>query len=260
MSTPAPSWQPSPVAPATKPLSGSFSFLAIATQLSLVLVAGIAGYILVVSLGGLAMVDAFEAGLGTTAEAEQFDARTRVLAAIANVFYLLTAVLFISWMYTLRTSSAAAPEAMRHGAAWSIVGWIVPILNFFRPYQIMVDLWRGMVRPARPFQAAEQPPVPRLVPIWWASFLVASVGGRIAVASAQSVPNTFDGARQALQTEILVDSASVIGAALAIFVVRMYTTRAKATQAAAWAPLPNVWPSSVPPQPGAQFPYGRPSA
>ncbi|MFT4226222.1 DUF4328 domain-containing protein [Micropruina sp.] len=261
MTAPVPSWQPAPAAPPAKPLSSSFSFVAIAAQLSLLLVIGTAGATLVVSVEGLALVDALDAGTRTVAEAENFDARVRVLAILANVFYLLTAGLFMSWMYMLRTSAAAAPEAMRHGAGWTIGGWMVPILNLFRPYQIMVDLWRGMARPARPFQAAEQPSVPRLVPIRWASFLVASIGGRVAITSAFYSPATLDSARQTLQAEILVDAASVIAGLLAISVLRMYTTHAKATPPPVqWLPMANVWPSAAPTPPDTQFPYGRPSA
>ncbi len=255
----APYWQPPPAALPTKPLGGSFSFLAIATQLSLLLYLGLVCYVAIVSLEGLALIDALEAGTGTATQAESLETRTRALAAMAVVLYLLTATLFICWMYTLRTSASVAPEAMRHSAGWTVGGWFVPILNLFRPYQIMVDLWRGMVRPARPFQGPGQPPVPVLVTLWWGAFLVTSVGGRLAVATVPAQADTFDQARQAFQTELLVDAVSVVAAVLAIGVLRMYTARARATPPPMpWTPIPNVWPSAASPRPDAQFPYGRP--
>lgn len=273
MSAAIPPWQPPPaipVAPLGKPLGGWFSFLALAVQLSLVLSIWIAGYTAVTSLEGLVLMDNLQAGRGTIRQAQDFDARVQALLIAAWASFLLTAGLFISWMRTLRTSAAVAPEAMRHGAGWTIGAWFVPILNFVRPYQIMVDLWRAMVRPARPSQAPGQPPVPALVTTWWAMYLIMSIGSRVLVASLTTQPDSLDLAAQACRLEIAIDTISAVTAVLAIVVVRMFTARARATPPpTAWTPLPNVWPSAAPfypgtqfrpAQPEARFPYGRPAA
>ncbi len=38
---------------------------------------------------------------------------------------------------------AVAPTERRYGHGWAIGGWFVPILNFWRPMQVVNDVWRA---------------------------------------------------------------------------------------------------------------------
>lgn len=243
-----PIW-PSPqqsVAPVGKPLTASFRLVAVATQLALVGIIGLACYLLMLSVEGLGLVTALETGVGRLSEANDLDRRIGTAAIAHDVLYLAISILFISWTYTLRRCDRVAPEAMRHRPGWAIGGWLVPVMNVFRPFQVMSDLWRGLARPPVPHEALTQPPVPRLVPVWWGAFVGLSVMERALLAGTWIRPETLDAARELFQTEILVSAMMIAAAGLAIAVVQRYTSRALRTPplGVGWAG-PGSW---APPQ------------
>lgn len=105
----------------------------------------------------------------------------RVHAASIAYFLVvaLAGLLFISWLYQVVDNVAKRrPQDLRHGKGWAIGGWFVPILNWFRPKQMVDDAWRG----TRP-DPAGLPTVPAFVHVWWAFFvlsgLLTGVGARL---------------------------------------------------------------------------------
>lgn len=275
-----PAWSPEqvgrPAPQSPRPLGGSFQVLAAVTQVALGAIIVLNGYVIMLCVRGLQWVDALESGTGNAGDGDELDARILIAALIYAAVSLACAGCFIAWSYTLRRSDRVAPEAMRFGPGWTIGGWFVPILNFVRPFQTTVNLWRGLARPATPHQAPTQPPVPGLVRVWWAAFLVMAIGGRLLIASVQNLQPTLDSARRAFWTEIAADSLNITAAVLAILVVRLITGRALRTQpipifgpwhgAAAPASFHPGYPvapalgpdAGYPPIPGAQPPSGQP--
>ncbi|MEU8288144.1 DUF4328 domain-containing protein [Micromonospora sp. NPDC048905] len=96
-----------------------------------------------------------------------------VLAALPMVVaYLTAAVLVIIWTWRARKNTDAFPGALPTlGAGWAIAGWLVPFANFVVPARVVGNvardsLWRRVTPP--------------LVIVWWSSWLVFSVGERLA--------------------------------------------------------------------------------
>lgn len=227
-----PTWQPAPSAAQPqlgRPLSNAFRYLAIATYVALGAIIVLGGYVMMLSVRGLQWVEALSSGTGGAVPPDGLTDQFNTASALYLVIFLVSAGCFIAWSYTLRRSDRVAPEAMRFAPGWTIGGWFVPILNFFRPLQVMTDLWRGLARPAVPHQAPGQPPVPGLIGGWWAAFMVMSVGGRLLIASVQSLPSSLETARRAFWAEIGVDALNIVAGVLAILVVRLITERAVRT-------------------------------
>lgn len=249
-----PAWSPEqlgrPAPQSARPLGGSFQVLAAVTQVALGAIIVLNGYMIMLCVRGLQWVDALESGTGSAGEGDELDARILIVALIYAAASLACAGCFIAWSYTLRRSDRVAAEAMRFGPGWTIGGWFVPILNFVRPFQTTIDLWRSLARPATPHQAPAQPPIPGIVRAWWAAFLVMAIGGRLLLASVQNLPSTLDSARQAFWTEIAVDTLNIAAAVLAILVVRLITDRALRTP-----PIPAFGPWQGPAVPGAPAPF-----
>ncbi|MEV4655423.1 DUF4328 domain-containing protein [Micromonospora sp. NPDC049301] len=86
--------------------------------------------------------------------------------------YLTAAVLVIIWTWRARKNIEAFPGALPTlGAGWAIAGWLVPFANFVVPARVVANvardsLWRRFT--------------PDLVYVWWAAWLVFSVGERLA--------------------------------------------------------------------------------
>ncbi|MGI8329950.1 DUF4328 domain-containing protein [Actinomadura scrupuli] len=94
--------------------------------------------------------------------------------------YLLAAAVFVCWLFRARLNAEIIRDyPHRWGRSWLVLGWIVPLLNFWIPRQVVGDVWRasdsaGLDRPAgrRPWP----------VYAWWIPWLLniplgAMVGG-----------------------------------------------------------------------------------
>lgn len=113
----------------------------------------------------------------TFEEIETMLARETQLIRIGLVAMLVTAIFFIGWLLRVHDSTSAIGLARpRHGRGWAIGGWFVPILNWWRPKQIMNDLWK-ISDPEQPPEARrfEDNKVSPVVHLWWALWLVQSV-------------------------------------------------------------------------------------
>lgn len=80
------------------------------------------------------------------------------------VVILFTWVSTSAWLSSLRTlAEDVVPEAPhRRSSMWTLLGWVVPIINLWFPYQVVADLVRA-------FDARV-----RGLLVWWAAWLVAT--------------------------------------------------------------------------------------
>ena len=60
------------------------------------------------------------------------------------VVFGLTALAFLAWLYRLRVNLRALgvrkPDFARY---WSVLGFLIPAVNFVLPYQVMAEVWRA---------------------------------------------------------------------------------------------------------------------
>ena len=79
----------------------------------------------------------------TDAELDQSD-RFFILTGYAMIGALLIAFFaLLVWLYRIRSNYPALGEHhARWGVGWYMGWWFVPIMNLFRPYQLMEEAWR----------------------------------------------------------------------------------------------------------------------
>ncbi|MFI7216186.1 DUF4328 domain-containing protein [Micromonospora maritima] len=113
------------------------------------------------------------------AAAEQGDRDLLMGAAVAELLlglpYLLAlltaAVLVIIWTWRARKNIDAFPGALPSlGPGWAIAGWLVPFANFVVPARVVANIARDSLL---------RRTTPALVGVWWAAWLVFSVGDRL---------------------------------------------------------------------------------
>ena len=64
-----------------------------------------------------------------------------VLAQLGSFF--MTALFFLLWTYrSYRHLSALSDRDLRFSPGWAVGWFFVPIMNLFRPYQVMKEMWR----------------------------------------------------------------------------------------------------------------------
>jgi hypothetical protein len=73
-----------------------------------------------------------------------------------------TLVTFFFWLRrVVRNATRIGLVRQRYDNAWAVGGWFVPVLNLWRPKQVMNDAWAGSGGGSR-----------SLVDWWWAAFLI----------------------------------------------------------------------------------------
>jgi Domain of unknown function (DUF4328) len=164
---------------------------------------------------------------------------------------LICAVTFVIWTRRAYRNLPAVGAAQRFRPGWAVGGWVVPVLNLWRPKQVINDIWRAgdpdapsMLTTAR----YEHMPVPRTITLWWALFLIGNfVGGRLW----RMPTDTLAHDRAFTERDLLSSAIDVVALGLALMVVRSLTRRQQA-RARSLAALPGV--ATVPELTGLQTP------
>jgi hypothetical protein len=76
---------------------------------------------------------------------------------------LVVGIVFLIWFHRAATAAARLRRPARHTPGWSVVGWLIPVVNFLFPYQSANDLFR----PGEAGRATVGP--------WWTAYLVAQL-------------------------------------------------------------------------------------
>ena len=95
------------------------------------------------------------------------------LALLYVPLYLACVVSFLMWKYRAnRNAAVLSGRALEISPGWSVGWYFVPIMNLFRPYQAMKEIWAvsGVRRRST-----------NLLTIWWTLWVVSNIGGNIAL-------------------------------------------------------------------------------
>ena len=205
----------------------------------LVVVAGLTVLGGALEIGHLRLLDGKTTAELDLALAQRIDDSNATLATVYLITfcaYLFSTVFFVAWTHrAYKNATALGAQRPRFGAGWAIGGWFVPVLAFWRPKQIVNDIWRA----SNPDDAAvvtdwHGRAVPALLTAWWATFLISAISDRI---SARIPADTVEDDRIATSWALTASFFTVLAAFFAIAVVSHVTRRQRA-RAAKLAQLP----------------------
>ncbi|SDP95520.1 protein of unknown function [Actinopolyspora xinjiangensis] len=67
-----------------------------------------------------------------------------VFGVLAVPVFVAAVVMFLIWLFRVRGNAEMLdPEVHRRKKPWLILGWIVPVVSFWFPKQILTDIWRA---------------------------------------------------------------------------------------------------------------------
>jgi hypothetical protein len=94
-------------------------------------------------------------------------------------------ILFVVWFRRARINAERQGYRQRRARGWVFWGWIVPIVNFWFPFQIMGDIWRAGLPVQQRRKTAWLPA------LWWTCWLLSglSIGARAMSANSGLVPH-----------------------------------------------------------------------
>jgi Domain of unknown function (DUF4328) len=97
------------------------------------------------------------------------------IGTIDSLLSLILVVLFSVWVYRANANARAlGAQGMRFSSGWAVGWFFVPIMNLFRPYQVVREIWKA----SDPEVSSQwdQLQTPGLVKAWWATLLVSWIG------------------------------------------------------------------------------------
>lgn len=157
---------------------------------------------------------------------EANDSVYQVVGLLQFALLLVGAVAFIHWLRLVYANlTALGHPDLRFHRGWAIFGWFVPIISFFRPKQIVNDVWRGS-DPIGSSGGEEtwREPVPALFGLWWAGWLIANIGSN-AAGRYYLIAEEVGELQAATVAYLAFDAISALTAVLAWLVVRRTTRR-----------------------------------
>jgi hypothetical protein len=215
---------PLPGAAAVPDLPGWWTRFAVVVQVALLGCVAASSFTFWVDLETLAFVEEvrLRPDAVTLADAERIDLLT-LWSSVELLALLVTGVMFIVWLHTAHRSSRMDRRLLRHKSGWAIGGWFVPILNWWRPFQMVSDVRCGATGDGGARVSFRQG-------WWWGTWLaLTGVSGAVGAlynraAEAPAGVQYVDALDAAASWERLACALSVVSAVLAILVVREITT------------------------------------
>lgn len=129
---------------------------------------------------------------------------------------LVFMLLFLYWVYkSYKKLPLISGEKNRWSTGWAIGGWLIPILNLWRPYQVMSELWNksnpDKTKGNNGFFSGGK------VGTWWFATIAGVIYGRIAEKTLSEVLSNPKASNEAIQKAFSNDfysSMFIIGAAI----------------------------------------------
>jgi len=137
------------------------------------------------------------------------------------VLYGSIGIAFITWLHRCRINVRAfGCRRFRYSRIWAIIGFLIPIVNFFRPYQVVSEVWRASdPRSVETPVAWVNMPVSGFVLAWWLTLLASLFLEILEAALLTHSGATVDDLFAARSIGVLVGITSASSAILAYLVI-----------------------------------------
>lgn len=170
---------------------------------------------------------------------EELEANTFRQSAMAILYLLVllpTAITFLVWFFRAhRNLEALGATSLRHTPRWAVLGFIVPVLNFIRPMQVMSEVWRETMTDPSPDGARDlltipNPSTPPVVATWWVLWLLSEALSRFSAYQLPDQPTLYDvstAARMGVLENALAIPAAILAAVIVYRVSRRQEERGR---------------------------------
>ncbi|MDR2207036.1 MAG: DUF4328 domain-containing protein [Flavobacteriaceae bacterium] len=105
------------------------------------------------------------------------DSRQSTLALLYSIAFIISAITFIMWFRRAYYNLHQRTRYLSYSEGWAAGSWFVPILNLFRPYQIMRELYVE-TRKLISKNAASIDFTTSLLWLWWTLWIINNIIGQ----------------------------------------------------------------------------------
>lgn len=146
-----------------------------------------------------------------------FDIVEVLLALVRLLVYIITGVSFLMWIHQAnRNARALGAEGMKFTPGWAVGWYFVPILNLWKPYQAMKEIWQASRNP----HLWETEQVPSLVGNWWVLWLLINPLGLLSFGLVLRAKTSS----HFLTSEIVSLFSDMVAIALCVMAIRLVTS------------------------------------
>ncbi len=170
-----------------------------------------------------------EFGADLERRAENADKLYGTTGGAQLVTLLAGCVGFLLWFHRVRVNAEVfEPHIHRMKRGWTVGGWFVPVVNFWFPRRIAVDIWdASTLRPAEPERMTPFGPVTdrgshTLINAWWTLWISSLFAARWATQSYWKAEEAEE-IKSAVYNMMFSDGVDIAAAVLAIVVVLRIT-------------------------------------
>ena len=101
------------------------------------------------------------------------DALQGVLAIVTFMIFLTTGILVLKWIYRANYNARQLGAMdMTFTPSWSIGWYFIPVVNLWKPYRAMKEIWHAS---ANPKTWKDQRHTPSLLPWWWCLWIISNM-------------------------------------------------------------------------------------
>lgn len=157
----------------------------------------------------------------SVADAESSDNRQATVAGLRTLLQFAALFIFAGWLYrTYLNALAFSPEVPRFNPYWGWLGVLIPIINVWRPHQILQDSW-SISDPSmdtKRSSAWQETGGSLVIQIWWVLLVISRLAAALFWRSDRVYESTDD-LFQSNASSMVADGIDIVTAALAIIVI-----------------------------------------
>jgi len=138
-----------------------------------------------------------------------------IISMFELVVGIATAVVFLMWIYSAYANlESLGSGALQYSSGWAVGYFFIPILNLFRPLQVVQEIWRT----SDPEDGGASNSA--LAGFWWACWILGNILGYISIQMTRNPQNTLELIRSANTLHIVSTLISITGGILLIFLIK----------------------------------------
>ncbi|MBS1560962.1 MAG: DUF4328 domain-containing protein [Bacteroidetes bacterium] len=162
-------------------------------------------------------------------EIELVDRRQLILATTQIFLWIGWVIAYLRWNWRAYHNLASFNVvALQHSARWAAASYFVPILSYFRPYQIMREMWMAsdpvhVETEETAGLAWMRSSTTMLIVWWWSAFVLAQLAAA-AMFRAGRIVETAEGYLGLSWGMLISDIFELLAVALSVLIVRAITS------------------------------------
>ena len=153
-------------------------------------------------------------------EASKSDLIQRILGLVQLGLYIASVIVFLNWFRRAYGNlHRMGIHDLKHRESMAVWAWFIPIVWFYRPVQIMNEIWTETQRKIKEFDSSYEIKSGRLfIGLWWTFFIVSNFIGRYVLKTAFK-QETIEQVIESSEATIISDIMQVPESLLVILIV-----------------------------------------